>query len=131
MGSRVTVAVRRVGAACSGDKNTSRVRLIGYSYLVLGTRSAAKFEQRGKRGEGRSRKTFGRHLNTNAREGAKRTKSDKNELRLATKHLLHGFQVPEVRLCARKTFPTRRAVQLIKGDGEKCERIEGGSQRVD
>merc|ERR1711890_62839 len=96
----------------SGDKNTRRV-------------------SEAKRGEGRSRKTFGRHLNTNARESAKRTKRDKYELRLATQHLLHGFQVPEVRLCARKTFPARGAIQLIKGDGEKCERTQGGSQRVD
>merc|ERR1712080_445502 len=90
-----------------GDKNTRRV-------------------SEAKRGEGRSRKTFGRHLNTNARESAKRTKRDKYELRLATQHLLHGFQVPEVRLCARKTFPARGAIQLIK----KMERNVKGYKEV-
>merc|ERR1712106_81371 len=59
------------------------------------------------------------------------TKRDQYELRVATKHLLHCFQVPEVRVCARETFPARGAVQHIKGDGEECERIQGGSQRVD
>ena len=33
--------------------------------------------------------------------------------------------IAEVRLCARKTFPTWGAVQHIKGDGEECERIQG------
>merc|ERR1712198_548472 len=92
----------------SGDKNTSR----------LG-------DKRGN--ERRRRKTFGRlDLNTNTRA----TSRDKYELRVAAKHLLYCFQVPEVRLCARKTFPTWGAVQH-KGDGEECERIQGGSQRAD
>ena len=39
--------------------------------------------------------------------------------------------IAEVRLCARKTFPTWRAVQLVKGDGEKCERIQGDDHDCD
>ena len=31
----------------------------------------------------------------------------------------------EVRLCARKTFPTWREVQCVPGDGEERERIQG------
>jgi len=105
--SRVTVVRSWVGR--SGDKNTSRLS-----------------EKRGD--EGRRRTTFGRlDLNTNTRA----TSRDKYELRVATKHLLYCLQVPEVRLRARKTFPTWGAVQHIKGDGEECERIQGGSQRAD
>merc|ERR1712061_917651 len=93
----------------SGDKNTRR---------------SARRERR----EGRRRKTFGRHLNTKAQGYDKR---ENHELRMATKHFLHCLQVPEVRLCARKTFPSWGALQHIKGDGEECERIQGGSPRVD
>merc|ERR1712203_669859 len=45
----------------------------------------------------------------------------KDELRVATKHLLHCFRVPEVRFCARKAFPSRGAVQHIEGDGENVK----------
>ena len=74
-----------------------------------------------------------------------RAKHLNDELRVATKHLIHCLQVPgmtfampwnvskpkpyiwpaEVRLCARKTFPTRREVQCVPGDGEERERIQG------
>merc|ERR1712130_200978 len=70
----------------------------------MGVVTKTQPSQRGKRGEGRSRKTFGRHLNTNAREGAKRTKSDKNELRLATKHLLHGLKYQRYGFVHEKPF---------------------------
>merc|ERR1711953_1550525 len=93
----------------SGDKNTRR----------SGTVTARR-----ERREGRRRKTFGRHLNTKAQGYDKR---ENHELRLATKHFLHCLKVPEVRLCARKTFPSWGALQHIKGDGAECERIQGGS----
>ena len=74
-----------------------------------------------------------------------RAKNLNDELRVATKHLIHCLQVPgmtcampwnvskpkpyiwpaEVRLCARKTFPTWREVQCVPGDGEERERIQG------
>merc|ERR1711934_43652 len=95
----------------SGDKNTSRVS-----------------ETRGEKDEEE------KHLgDTSIRtyEGQKAAKRDQYELRVATQHLLHCFQVPEVWVCARKAVPTRGAVQHIKGDGEERERIQGGSQRVD
>merc|ERR1711990_1037389 len=102
----------------SGDKNTKR----------SGGTVTCNCNQRGERREGRRRKTFWRHLNTKAQGYDKR---ENHELRLATKHFLHCLQVPEVRLCARKTFPSWGALQHIKGDGAECERIQGGSPRVD
>merc|ERR1712110_180523 len=105
----------------SGDKNTSRVR---YCVPVLAN---SRLELRRTK-----KKNIWETLQyERPRRGKSSKKRDQYELRVATQHLLHCFQVPEVWLCTRKTVPTRGAVQHIKGDGEECERIQGGSQRVD